>query len=200
MRRISLTLALLLAALTVHGARAQDYPNKPIRLIVPFPPGASTDISARILAEALGPKLGQPVVVENRAGAGGLTGIDFVAKSPADGYTLVLGANGVFVVQPAFVDDLEYRPLRDFVFTSPISLMPGVLVVHPSLPVRTVKDVVQKLREALNVTLDQPRVRQTFEKSGGQLYKSTPEEFVRRMEEEHARWARIRRETGIRVE
>ncbi|HEX2829746.1 MAG TPA: tripartite tricarboxylate transporter substrate binding protein [Burkholderiales bacterium] len=303
-------------------AATPAYPDRPIRLIVPYAPGGNVDITARTVAPGMSEALGQQVVIDNRGGAGGRIGTAMAAKAPADGYTLVLGANGVFVVQPAFVDDIEYKPLRDFVFTSPISLMPGVLVVHPSVPVRTVKDlialatarpntllmasagvgsnvhltgelfqsmakvkfvhvpykgggassadliggqvhlsfepistpiahirsgklravavtsrtravafpnlptidesgvpgfesttstaiampaatpkdVVQKLRDALSGALDKPGVRQTFEKSGGQLFRSTPDEFVRKLQEEHARWVRIRKETGIRIE
>jgi tripartite-type tricarboxylate transporter receptor subunit TctC len=304
------------------AAATSSYPDRPIRLIVPFAPGGNIDVTARTVAPGLSENLGQQVVIDNRGGAGGRIGTAMGAKAPPDGYTMVLGANGVFVVQPAFTDDIEYKPLRDFVFTAPISLMPGVLVVHPSLPVRNVKelialakarpgtllmasagvgsnvhltgelfqsmahvkflhvpykgggasqadlisgqvhlsfepistpiphiragklrplavttrtravlmpqvptidesgvpgfesststvialpvatpkDIVQKVRDALLVVLEQPRVRQIFEKAGGEVMKSTPEEYVRRMQEEHARWVRIRQETGIRLE
>jgi tripartite-type tricarboxylate transporter receptor subunit TctC len=298
------------------------YPEKPIRLIVPYAPGGNVDITARTVAPGLAETLGQPILIDNRGGAGGRTGTTLGAKAPPDGYTLTLGANGVFCVQPAFIDDLEYKPVRDFVFTSAISLMPGVLVVHPSLPVHTVrelialararpgellmasagvgsnthltgelfqsmakvkfldvqykgsgassadllggqvhlsfepvstpiahiragklraiavtsltrakqlpeiptidesgvrgfesttytvigmpaatpKDIVQRVREALLVVLDQPRTRQAFEKAGGEVFKTTPEEYVRRMQQEQARYVRIRKETGIRLE
>jgi tripartite-type tricarboxylate transporter receptor subunit TctC len=322
--KLAASLSALVLALLAPPAPAavSTYPDHPIRLIVPYSPGGNIDITARTVAPGLSEALGQQVVIDNRGGAGGRIGTAAAAKSPPDGYTLVLGANGVFVIQAAFIDDLEYKPLRDFVFTSPISLMPGVLVVHPSLPVRTVKDlialatarpstvlmasagmgsnvhltgelfqsmakvkfvhvpykgggassadliggqvhlsfepistpmahirsgklraiavtsrtravafpdlptidesgvpgfesttstaialpaatpkdVVQKLRDALLVVLDQPRVSQTFEKAGGQLFRRTPDEYVRLLQEEHARWVRIRRETGIRIE
>ena len=312
-------LALIAIATSTAGAA---YPEKPIRLIVPYAPGGNVDITARTVAPGLTEILGQQILIDNRGGAGGRTGTALGAKAPPDGYTLTLGANGVFCVQPAFIDDLEYKPLRDFVFTAPISLMPGVLVVHPSLPVHSVKDVialararpgellmasagvgsnthltgelfqsmakvkflhvpykgsgassadllggqvhlsfepastpiphirsgklraiavtsttrsrhlpeiptidesgvrgfesttstvialpaatpkdvVQKLRDALVVVLNQPRTRQTFEKAGGEVMKSTPEDYVRKMQEEQARWMRIRKETGIRLE
>jgi tripartite-type tricarboxylate transporter receptor subunit TctC len=314
-------IALALAAFDTPAATS-SYPDRPIRMIVPYAPGGNIDTTARAIAPGLTEALGQQIIIDNRGGAGGRIGTALGAKAPPDGYTLVLGANGVFVIQPVFSDDLEYKPLRDFVFTSPISLMPGVLVVHPSLPVRTVKDVialararpgellmasagvgsnthltgelfqsmaqvkflhvpykgsgagsadllggqvhlsfepastpiphirsgrlrpiavtsirrsihlpeiptidesgvrgfesttstvlalpaatpkevVQRVREALLVVLDQPRTRQTFEKAGGEVIKSTPEDYVRRMQEEHARWLRIRQETGIRLE
>jgi len=312
----------LMAIPAVGQAATPGYPEKPIRMIVPYAPGGNIDTTARAIAPGLTEVLGQQILIDNRGGAGGRIGTALGAKAPPDGYTLTLGANGVFVVQPAFNDDLEYKPLRDFVFTSPISLMPGVLVVHPSLPVRTVKDVIslansrpgellmasagvgsnthltgelfqsmakvrflhvpykgsgagsadllggqvhlsfepastpiahirsgklraiavtsitrsrqlpdiptidesgvrgfesttstvialpaatpkdilQRVRDALRVVLDQPRTRQTFEKAGGEVMKSTPEDYVRRMQEEQARWVRIRKETGIRLE
>jgi tripartite-type tricarboxylate transporter receptor subunit TctC len=315
-----------LAAITLMAIAAPTvgaaYPEKPIRLIVPYAPGGNVDITARTVAPGLSEILGQQILIDNRGGAGGRTGTALGAKAPADGYTLTLGANGVFCVQPAFIDDLEYKPVRDFVFTSAISLMPGVLVVHPSVPVHTVKDlialararpgellmasagvgsnthltgelfqsmakvkflhvpykgsgassadllggqvhlsfepastpiphirsgklraiavtsltrsrqlpniptidesgvpgfesttftvialpaatpkdIVQRVREALLAVLDQPRTRQTFEKAGGEVVKSTPEEYVRKMQEEQARYVRIRKETGIRLE
>ena len=322
--KITLSLAAAGLALCAFQAPAatSSYPDKPIRMIVPYAPGGNIDTTARAIAPGLTEALGQQILIDNRGGAGGRLGTALAAKAPPDGYTLLLGANGVFVVQPAFNDDLEYKPLRDFVFTSPISLMPGVLVVHPSLPVRTVKDlialartrpgellmasagvgsnthltgelfqsmakvkflhvpykgsgagaadllggqvhltfepvstpighirngrlravavtsisrsrhlpeiptvdesgvrgfesttstvlalpaatpkdIVQRVRDALLVVLDQPRTRQTFEKAGGEVIKSTPEDYVRRMQEENARWVRIRKETGIRLE
>ncbi|MGZ5146051.1 MAG: Bug family tripartite tricarboxylate transporter substrate binding protein [Burkholderiales bacterium] len=314
-------IALALGAFDTPAA-TPSYPERPIRMIVPYAPGGNIDTTARAIAPGLTEALGQQIIIDNRGGAGGRIGTALGTKAPPDGYTLVLGANGVFVIQPVFSDDLEYKPLRDFVFTSPISLMPGVLVVHPSLPVRTVKDlialararpgellmasagvgsnthltgelfqsmakvkflhvpykgsgagsadllggqvhlsfepistpiphirsgrlravavtsikrtihlpevptidesgvrgfesttstvialpaatpkeIVQRVREALLVVLDQPRTRQTFEKAGGEVIKSTPEDYVRRMQNEQARWVRIRQETGIRLE
>jgi tripartite-type tricarboxylate transporter receptor subunit TctC len=134
-------MALALGAFDTPAA-TPSYPDHPIRMIVPYAPGGNIDTTARAIAPGLTEALGQQIIIDNRGGAGGRIGTALGAKAPPDGYTLVLGANGVFVIQPVFSDDLEYKPLRDFVFTSPISLMPGVLVVHPSLPVRTVKDLI----------------------------------------------------------
>jgi tripartite-type tricarboxylate transporter receptor subunit TctC len=91
----------VVAALLPAGAAAQQYPSKPIRLMVPFPPGGSTDIVARIVAQKLGSQLGQPLVIENRGGAGGTLGTAVVAKAPADGYTLVVGTTSTHVVAPS---------------------------------------------------------------------------------------------------
>ena len=120
----------------------QAYPSKPVRIIVPFAPGGNIDITARALTPGLTQALGQPVIVENRAGAGGRIGTNVAAKSPPDGYTILLGSPGTLVSQPVFRDDTEYKPLRDFVYTSRISVVSSSLGVHPSLPVRRVKDLI----------------------------------------------------------
>lgn len=121
---------------------AQAYPTKPIRLIVPFAAGGGTDLVGRTLAQRLTEALGQTVVVENRGGAGGVIGADAVAKSAPDGYTLVLGSPGPLTINPNLQTKMPYDTLRDF---SPISLAtisPFVLTVHPSLPVRNLKEFI----------------------------------------------------------
>src|SRR5512140_3983915 len=130
---------LLLAPAIPH---CQDYPSKPIRIVVPFAPGGNIDITARTIAPGLTEVLRQPVIVENRGGAGSRNGSAQVAKAPPDGYTVLLGAPGTLVAQPVFHDDIDYQPLRDFVYTSLISLVSSALVVHPSLPVRSVKELI----------------------------------------------------------
>ncbi|HEY0336185.1 MAG TPA: tripartite tricarboxylate transporter substrate binding protein, partial [Burkholderiales bacterium] len=132
--------AMLLLAPAI--AYCQGYPSKPIRIVVPFVPGGNIDITARTIAPGLTEVLGQPVIVENRGGAGGRIGSAQVAKSPPDGYTVLLGAPGTLVTQPVFNDDIEYQPMRDFVYTSRISLVSSALIVHPSLPVRSVKELI----------------------------------------------------------
>jgi tripartite-type tricarboxylate transporter receptor subunit TctC len=311
--------AILLAPAIAFG---QGYPSKPIRIIVPFLPGGNIDITARTIAPGLTEVLGQPVIVENRAGAGGRIGSTAVAKAPPDGYTLLLGAPGTLVSQPVFQDDIEYQPLRDFVYTSRISLVSSALSVHPSMPVKSVKELiafsrarpgellmgsagqgsgthlmgelfqslakvkfthvpykggagasiailsgqihlsfdqvtssgphikagklralavrtperskflpdvptidesgvrgydystwttlaipaaapretVQKLRDAVNAVIAQPRVREAFEKLGAEVAANSPEEFTRRLKDDYARWVRIRKETGIRFD
>ena len=301
-------------------AYCQGYPSKPIRIIVPFAPGGNIDINARIIAPGLSEILGQPVIVENRSGAGGRIGTTLVAKSPPDGYTALLGAPGTLVSQPVFQDDIEYQPLRDFVYTSRISLVASALSVHPSLPVRSVKaliafakarpgellmgsaglgsgghlmgelfqslakvkfthvpykggaaasvailtgevplafdqvsssgpyikagrlralavttpqrskllpdvptidesgvrgydystwttlgipaatpkEAVQKLRDAVDKVIAQPRTREAFEKLGAEAAPNSAEEFTRKLQQDYARWVRIRKETGIK--
>ncbi len=309
----------LLAPAIAYG---QVYPFKPIRIVVPFAPGGNIDITARTIAPGLTEVLGQPVLVENRGGAGGRTGSTLVAKSTPDGYMVLLGAPGTLVSQPVFNDDIEYQPLRDFVFTSLISLVPSALVVHPSLPVRSVKEIiafartrpgtllmgsagqgsgthlmgelfqsmaqvkfvhvpykgaaaavidilggqvhlafdqvsssgpfikagrlralavttpqrskflpdvptidesglrgydystwttlaipaaapkeaVQKLRDAIDAVIAQPRTREAFEKLGAEVVPNSAAEFTRRLQQDYARWVRIRKETGIKID
>jgi tripartite-type tricarboxylate transporter receptor subunit TctC len=129
-------------AAPVQAAQSDAYPSKPIRIVVAFAPGGNIDITARTIAPGLQEILGQPVLVDNRGGAGGRIGATLVAKAPPDGYTVLLGASGTLAVQPAFHDDIEYQPLRDFVYTALISIVPGVLVVHPSVPARNVKEII----------------------------------------------------------
>ena len=123
------------------GAAAQAYPNKPLRLIVPFPPGGPTDITGRTIGEKLSQRLGQPVVVENKPGAGSIIGTDTAAKSPADGYTLLLGSNSI-ALQPLLQAKLPYDPQKDL---APVILavrIPNVLVVHPSVPANNVAEFI----------------------------------------------------------
>ena len=126
------------AALGAYAA----YPDRTIRLVAPFAPGGNIDLNARTVAPGLSTELGQSVVVENRGGAGGRVGTDFVAKAPPDGYTLLLGSSGSLTVNPAFSVNVPYDPLRDFSPTSLVSLTPLMLTVHPSLPVRTVREFI----------------------------------------------------------
>jgi tripartite-type tricarboxylate transporter receptor subunit TctC len=320
-KRLSLAVAgMLLVAPALSYCQA--YPTKPIRIIVPFAPSGNIDINARTIAPGLMEVLGQPVLVENRGGAGGRIGSTLVAKSPPDGYTLLLGAPGTLVTQPVFHDDIEYQPLRDFVFTSRIALVASALVVHPSLPVRTVKEliafakarpgellmgsagqgsgthlqgelfqsmahvkfthvpykggaaasvailsgqvhltfdqvsscggfvkagklralgvttpqrskllpdvptldesglrgydystwttlaipaatpkeIVQKIRDAVDAVIKQPRTREAFEKLGAEVVPNSAEEFTRTLQRDLARWTRIRKETGIKID
>jgi tripartite-type tricarboxylate transporter receptor subunit TctC len=133
--------ALLLSFLfTAAIAAAQDYPAKPIKLIVPFAPGGVTDTSARAVAEALGARLGQPVVVENKPGASGNIGTAQVAQSPADGYTLVLGFDGTMVINPHVFANMPFNTLRDFVAVTKLGDAALLLVAHPSVPAKNLAE------------------------------------------------------------
>jgi tripartite-type tricarboxylate transporter receptor subunit TctC len=133
-------------AIATQAAVAQSYPAKPIRLMVPFPPGGSTDIVARIVAQQVSERLGQQMVIENRGGAGGTIGTALVARAPADGYTLVLGTTSTHVVAPAVYPRLDYDPVRDFAPVSLLAVTPYLLVVHPSVKAATLKEFVDVVR------------------------------------------------------
>ena len=132
----------LLLLVTGAMAHAQQYPSKTIRIVVPFAPGGNVDINARTVAPGLTELLGQPVVVDNRAGAGGMIGSEIVAKAPPDGYTLLMASNSVYSVAPNVYAKPLINPLRDFTAVSGISNVPFVLVIHPSVPARNFKEFV----------------------------------------------------------
>lgn len=121
---------------------AQSYPVKPVRLIVPFAAGGNVDITARQIAPGLSELLGQNFIVDNRVGAGGVIGAELVAKSAPDGYTLMMGSNSTVSVAPALYPKLNYHPVRDFAPVSLVATTPFVLVVHPSVPARSVNELV----------------------------------------------------------
>lgn len=136
---LRIILALACAAPAVH---AQTFPVKPVRFVVPFAPGGGTDRVARMLAQRLTESMGQSFVVENRGGAGGVIGADLVAKSAPDGYTLVLGSPGPMTINPNLTAKMPYDTLRDFAPVSLATISPFVLTVHPSLPVRDLKEFI----------------------------------------------------------
>jgi len=139
--------ALFLAGL-MPAALADDYPTKPIRLIVPFPPGGPADAIARPLAQKLNESLGQPVVVDNRAGATGTLGAGLVAKAPADGYTLLLGTSNELTMSPGLYDKLPYDPTTDFTPISNVILFPNILVLHPALPAKSTAQLIALARRS----------------------------------------------------
>ncbi len=121
---------------------AQNYPVKPVRLIVPFAAGGNVDITARQIAPGLSELLGQNFIVDNRVGAGGVIGAEAVAKAAPDGYTLMMGSNSTVSVAPSLYPKLAYHPVRDFAPVSLVATTPFVLVVHPSVPARSVKELI----------------------------------------------------------
>ena len=147
MKRIAAAIALGAAALAAHA----QYPNKPVTTVVGFEPGGGTDTTARIIAPALAELLGQQVVVENRAGAGGNIAVDYVAKQPADGYELVLANVGALAVNPHILKT-PYDPLKDLAPVSMAVVFPNVLVVQPALPIKNVRDYVKYAKEKPGVT------------------------------------------------
>jgi tripartite-type tricarboxylate transporter receptor subunit TctC len=134
--------AVLLCAALAGAVHAQSYPSRTVRLVVPYPPGGGADTLARPLVQKLTESLGQQIIVDNRGGAGGNVGMELVAKAPPDGYTLAFALTAQLAVNPSLFKKLPYDPVRDY---EPISLLasgPYLLVVHPSLPVKSVKDLI----------------------------------------------------------
>lgn len=134
---------LALLGLSCGQACAQNYPAKPVRVVVPFPAGGGADIFARLIGRKLGENLGQSFVVDNRAGASGIIGCEAVARSAPDGYTLLMGTTGTHTTNPAVFSKLPYDPIKDFAPISLVAEAPFVLLVHPSLPVKNVKELIQ---------------------------------------------------------
>jgi len=134
--------ACVLLALAASAATAQTYPTKPVRIIVMYGPGSTIDIMARLIAPRLNEALGQPVIVENRPGAGGAIGMDMAAKAPPDGHTLTIGATGPSVTNPLLYPKIPFDPIRDFAYISLIATGPAVIAVHPSIPAKNVRELV----------------------------------------------------------
>ena len=141
--------ALAAAAFTLLAlaAQAQPYPGKPIRLVCPFPPGGAVDIASRAVAQALTQQLGQPVTVDNRPGAGGNIGAEVVAKSPADGYTLLMATSNILAINPALYSKMPFDPLKDFAPVSIVVEVSNVLVLHPSVPANSVPELIALARQ-----------------------------------------------------
>jgi len=138
----ALTAGLAMAGLGTIPASAQDYPNRPITLVVPFPPGGSTTIVGRIIADKMSEVLGQSIVVDNRGGAGGTIGSRAVSKSAPDGYTILLGYSGTLAIGPTLYGNVGYDPRKDFDPIGRIGTAPNTLVVHPSVPVHSVPELI----------------------------------------------------------
>jgi tripartite-type tricarboxylate transporter receptor subunit TctC len=129
-------------ALCSAAADAQAFPTKPLRVVVPFSPGGPTDITARLIGPRMTELLGQPLIIDNRAGATGIIGADLVAKAPADGYTLLFGTASVVAINMVTFSKLPFDTLRDFLPLTPVMTTSTVLVVHPSVPAKTLKELV----------------------------------------------------------
>jgi tripartite-type tricarboxylate transporter receptor subunit TctC len=137
---------LLLALALLSPALAQDWPSKPIRIIVPFPPGQGADIIGRLVAERLTSALGQPIVVENRPGAGSMVGTAFAAKAPPDGYTLLIGGTSAIVINPHLFHSLDYK-LADFAPVTNIALLPMIICVANSVPAHSIQELIALARQ-----------------------------------------------------
>ena len=147
MKFASLLMACAIAAGPLMARAAGSYPNKPIHIIVPFSAGGIVDSVARIVGQKLSEKYGQPVIVENRTGAGGVIGTEYVARSPADGYTLLL-VSPSHAVAPILEKNAHWNPVRDFKGISGIGIVPNVIVVHPSVPAHSMADFIALARKS----------------------------------------------------
>ena len=146
-RRQILTVATCISMLTWTAAQAQDnWPSKPIRFVVPFAAGVSPDVVARIISEPLSRALGQPVVVDNRAGAAGIIGADIAAKSPADGYTIFMTVNSIMGVNPNVYTKLPYDTFRDFTPITQVATVPYVLITGPKQPYNSLAELIEKAK------------------------------------------------------
>lgn len=146
---MGLTLPFFLVLASMLGcasATAQSYPSRPIRLVVPYPPGGPLDIMARAIGQKLTEAWSQPVVVDNRAGAGGNIGADLVAKSPADGYTLLMGAVATHAINPTLYGKVPYDPVKDFTPVALVAQVPNILVVNPAVPAKSVRELIELAR------------------------------------------------------
>lgn len=144
-RRLSIILAVTaigVSGWTAPQVMAQSYPTKPIRFVVTFPPGGTTDILAREIGARLSDTWKQTVIVENRPGGGGNIGADIVAKSPPDGYTLLLGTNGTHAINPALYSKMPYDAIKDFAPITLVASVPNIFISHPSFPPRTIKELI----------------------------------------------------------
>jgi tripartite-type tricarboxylate transporter receptor subunit TctC len=133
---------LLLTMLVATGASAQNYPNKPVRIIVPFPSGGSVDMVARVIGKSLSDALGQPFIIDNRAGASGNIGAEAAAKSAPDGYTLFVASSGVLAANVHLYIKIPFDPVKDFSPVIRLVNQPNILLLHPSVPAANVKELI----------------------------------------------------------
>jgi tripartite-type tricarboxylate transporter receptor subunit TctC len=149
MRSLSIV-AFVLAAFLGLQAQAADYPDKPITVIVPFPPGGSSDVTARLVSKKMAERVGQSVVIDNKGGANGSIGATALKQAKPDGYTILVGSIGVFAINPALFKDLRYDPMQDFDLLSVAVRTPNVLVASPNFPANTVAELVEYLKKNPN--------------------------------------------------
>jgi tripartite-type tricarboxylate transporter receptor subunit TctC len=190
----------LLLCLVQALAGAHGFPERPVRIVVPYVPGGSTDLISRLLADAAAESLGQNVIVENRPGAGGMLGTSFVAKSAPDGHTLVICTVGTCAVNPTLVKNPGYDLFEDFQTVILLRGVMNVFVVNNSVPVKTPRAAVDKLNAAFNAAMKNPKVRARLEEANLIIAGGTPEQMATHMRVELERWAQVIKANKISVE
>lgn len=168
----SIAIALLASVLVFPSLSFAAYPDKPVQLIVPFPPGGATDVIARALGQQLARRWGQPVIILNRPGAGGTIGSALAAKAKPDGYTLLMGTNSTYAVGLTLYKHLPYDQFKDFAPISLVATMPNIIVVNPKLPIHTVKDLVNYARAHPNQLRFSSSGNGTVSHLSGEMFKS----------------------------
>lgn len=235
---ISLAGIAMLALLEAVPAAAQDYPVKPVRLLVTLPPGSSSDIVARVLGDNLSRALGQQFLVDNRPGAAGNVAAAAAAKAPPDGYTLFVSTFSTHGTNPSLYSQLGFEPVRDFVPVVLLASNPNVLVVLPSTPIKSVKElialararpgdvtyssgvpgfdvsawfglsapartpeaIVRKLNAESNKVLATPAVRDNLNNQGMEVHGGSPQDYGSFINAELARWAKVVKTSGIKLD
>ena len=206
--KVSLVAAAVLAA-AAAAVHAQGYPSKPVKIIVPFGAGGPADIYARVIAQRLAAPLGQPVVVEDRPGAGSAIGTDVAAKSAPDGNTLLMISN-THTINETLNPKLPYNLLRDFAPITQVNVMPNVLVVSPTARVNSVKEliaprgtaaaVIDRLHDETAKILRTPDVQASFQQQGVEPAGTTPAQFAAFLKNEVERWGKVVKFSGAKVE
>ena len=180
--------AAMLPAATFAAQGKDEYPSRPVRMIVPFAPGGASDTVARIIQPAMADRLKQQVVVDNRGGAAGNIGVEVTVRANPDGYNFLLGNVGTMAINPVFYLKFQYKPLKDLIPVTQIVDVPGCLVVHPSLPAKNVKELIAHMK----ALLDKQFMTVVVNKS--------PEEFSAFVREEIRKWGKVASDNNITVE
>jgi tripartite-type tricarboxylate transporter receptor subunit TctC len=178
---------------TVTATTAQNWPSKLINLIVPFPPGGTSDVAARLISDKLSTALGQPVVIDNRAGVSGVLGTQFAAKASGDGYTLLLSSIGPFAFAPSTPNMTAYDPLGDF---AQVAMLGSIPLVRTSwfgiaVPASTPREIVVRLNREINLQIQSSQLKARFNDLGFMTRSMTPDEVTRFIEDEITKWKPI---------
>src|SRR5947208_3639985 len=200
----------MLAIISEYSSAAspQPFPARPVRFILGYPPGGSSDAVARVLAASVGGRLGQNIVIDNRPGAGGNIAAEIAARSAPDGYTWFLGNNGILATNQALYERLPFDTLKDFAPVVLVASQPSVLVVHPALPVNSVRDLIALAKSkpgqlnyaSINSALSADDVKERLSAQGAETQGGTSTEFAAYLRNEIPKWTQVVRESGAKPE